>query len=59
MEVIGWKMEDLKNQSEFATDPDGSSRWSRRLICGGDVPVARHPGHWPDCDCEIIVIGSD
>ena len=42
----------LQNQAELSANSDWSRRWSRRLICWCDVPVARHPGQWPDCDCD-------
>lgn len=38
----------LEDEAELAANSNRSCGWGGRLICRGDVPVARHPGEWPD-----------
>ena len=46
----------LEDEAELAADSNWSKGGGGGLVCWGDVPVARHPGQWPDW---VIVTSCD
>ena len=46
----------LEDEAELAANSNWSKGGGGGLVCWGDVPVARHPGQWPDW---VIVTSCD